>query len=116
MSKKRPSEPAALEPHWFQILLALADRDLHGLGIMNEVLERTGGRMRLWPGMLYRNLGRLTDLGLVVEVEAPEDSTAGGGRPRYFHITPAGRRACAAEAQRLAGFVEVARKKNLLKV
>ena len=52
MSKKRPSEPAALEPHSFQILLALADRDLHGLGIMNEVLERTGGRMRLWPGML----------------------------------------------------------------
>jgi DNA-binding PadR family transcriptional regulator len=116
MSKKRPSEPAALEPHWFQILLALADRDLHGLGIMNDVLERTGGRMRLWPGMLYRNLGRLTDLALVVEVEAPQDSTPGGGRPRYFHITPAGRRACAAEAQRLAGFVEAARRKNLLKV
>lgn len=115
MSTKRLAEPAALEPHWFQILLALADRDLHGLGIMNEVLERTGGRMRLWPGMLYRNLGRLTDLGLVVEVEAPVDSTAGGGRPRYFHITPPGRRACAAEAQRLAGFVAVARKKNLLK-
>ena len=42
MSRKRLSEPAALEPHWFQILLALADQDLHGLGIMNEVLECTG--------------------------------------------------------------------------
>jgi hypothetical protein len=56
MTKTKPVAP--LEPHWFQILLALADRDLHGLAIMNDVLERTGGRMRLWPGMLYRALGR----------------------------------------------------------
>jgi DNA-binding PadR family transcriptional regulator len=107
--------PAPLEPHWFQILLALADRDLHGLAVMNDVLERTGGRMRLWPGMLYRNLGRLVDDGLVAEIEAPADAATGGGRPRFFRITPAGRRACAAEAERLAGFVAVARKKRLLK-
>jgi DNA-binding PadR family transcriptional regulator len=113
----RPKSKAdvALEPHWFQILLALADRDLHGLGIMNEVLERTGGRMRLWPAMLYRNLGRLADLGLVVEVEAPPDAQPGGGRPRFYRITPLGRRAGAAEAQRLAGFVEAAKQKRLLK-
>jgi hypothetical protein len=42
--------PASLPAHWFQILLALADRDLHGLGVMNDVLERTEGQMRLWPG------------------------------------------------------------------
>ena len=109
-----PKKPLPLEPHWFQILLALADRDLHGLAIMNDVLERTGGRMRLWPGMLYRNLGRLADDGLVTEIEAPADAAPGGGRPRYFRITAAGRRACAAEAQRLAGFVDVARRKKLL--
>ena len=40
---------------------------------------------------------------------------SGGGRPRYFRITPAGRRACAAEARRLAGLVAVARQKKLLK-
>ena len=113
-NKKLPS-PVPLEPHWFQILLALADRDLHGLAIMNDVLERTDGRMRLWPGMLYRALGRLADLELVSEIEAPADATAAGGRPRFFRITPAGRRACAAEAERLAGFVEVARRKKLLK-
>jgi DNA-binding PadR family transcriptional regulator len=104
-----------LEPHWFQILLALADRDLHGLAIMNDVLERTDGRMRLWPGMLYRALGRLADLELIVEIEAPRDTSAAGGRPRFFRITAAGRRACAAEAGRLAGFVDVARRKKLLK-
>ena len=115
MSARKSPALAPLEPHWFQILLAVADRDLHGLGIMNDVLERTGGRMRLWPGMLYRALGRLADMNLVVEIEPLEGAAASGGRPRFFRITPAGRRACAAEAERLAGFVEVARRKKLLK-
>jgi DNA-binding PadR family transcriptional regulator len=108
-------DPPALEPHWFQILLALVDRELHGLGIMTEVLERTGGRMRLWPAMLYRNLARLVELELVAEIEAPVGARTGGGRPRFFRITPLGLRACAAEAERLAGFVEAARRKRLLK-
>lgn len=109
------SEPPPLPPHWFQILLALADRDLHGLGVMHEVLERTGGYMRLWPGMLYRNLDRLVSKALIVEIDPPPAAEPGGGSPRYFRITPAGRRACAAEARRLAGFVAVARQKKLLK-
>ena len=104
-----------LPPHWFQILLSIADEDRHGLGIMNDVLERTGQGMKLWPGMLYRNLGKLVDEGLVVEVEAPPGAEAGGGRPRYYRITQAGKRACAAEASRLAGFVEAAKRKKLLK-
>jgi DNA-binding PadR family transcriptional regulator len=112
---KKPDLDASVPPHWFQILLALADRDRHGLAVMNDVLERTGGRMRLWPGMLYRNLSRLVTEGFVVEIDAPEDAETGGGRPRFYRITPLGRRACAAEAQRLAGFVEVARRKKLLK-
>ena len=115
MPGKRTSDVAALPAHWFQILLALADRDLHGLGIMNDVLERTGGAMRLWPGMLYRNLARLVHDGLVVEIAAPKDAEAGGGRPRFYRITPLGRRACADEARRLARFVEAARQKKLLK-
>jgi DNA-binding PadR family transcriptional regulator len=111
---RRPDLPP-LPPHWFQILLALADQDLHGLAIMNDVLERTDGRMRLWPAMLYRNLARLTEQALVAEIEAPARAEIGGGRPRFYRITPLGRRACAAEAQRLAGFVDAARQKKLLK-
>jgi DNA-binding PadR family transcriptional regulator len=109
------ADPPALPPHWFQILLALADHDLHGLGIMTEVLERTGGRMRLWPAMLYRNLGRLAEDGLVVEVEPPKEAVTGGGRPRFYRLTPAGRRACAAEARRLAAFVDAARQKKVIR-
>jgi DNA-binding PadR family transcriptional regulator len=105
----------AIPPHWFQILLALADQDRHGLGIMNDVLERTDGSMKLWPGMLYRNLSKLVDAGLVIEVDTPADAETGGGRPRFYRITALGRRSCAAEAERLAGFVEAARRKKLLK-
>lgn len=112
---KQAPQPPPLSPHWFQILLSLADRDLHGLGIMNDVLERTGGRMRLWPAMLYRNLGRLVDAQLVTQIDAPRDAEPGGGRPRFYRLTPLGRRACAAEAERLAGFVDVARCKRLIK-
>jgi DNA-binding PadR family transcriptional regulator len=105
----------SLPPHWFQILLSLADEDRHGLGIMNDVLERTGGQMKLWPGMLYRNLSRLVEEGLAVEVDAPAGAETGGGRPRFYRITALGRRACAAEAERMAGFVQAARQKKLLK-
>ena len=70
MAKSPPAAPP-LPPHWFQILLSLADRDLHGLAIMNDVLERTDGRMRLWPAMLYRNLARLVSEELVSEIDAP---------------------------------------------
>ena|ERR1017187_8186924 len=108
-----PRETPTLPPHWFQILLALADHDLHGLGVMNEVLERTGGHMRLWPGMLYRNLQRLADEHLIAETSGAP--SPGAGNPRYYRITPAGRRACAAEARRLAEFVAVARDKRLLR-
>src|SRR4051794_41823914 len=89
-----------LLPHWFQILLSLADEDRHGLGIMNDVLERTGGQMKLWPGMLYRNLAKLTETGLLIEVDAPAGAESGGGRPRFYRITAAGKRACAAQAAR----------------
>ena len=105
----------SLPPHWFQILLAVADQDRHGLGIMSDVLDRTGGAMKLWPGMLYRNLAKLVADGLLVEVDAPAGAEPGGGRPRFYHLTPAGRRACAAEAERLAAFVEAARRKKLIK-
>lgn len=114
MGKVREEAPA-LTPHWFHILLSLADQDLHGLAIMNEVLERTDGQMRLWPAMLYRNLGRLVEDGLVVEVDTPPDTDLRGGRPRFYRITPLGRRACAREAERLARFVSEARRKRVLK-
>jgi DNA-binding PadR family transcriptional regulator len=105
--------PPPLPPHWFQMLLALADRDLHGLGVMHDVLERSGGAIRLWPAMLYRNLQRLEHDGLIAETAGPSAPEAGS--PRYYRLTAAGRRACATEAERLASLVAVARTRRILK-
>jgi DNA-binding PadR family transcriptional regulator len=92
------------------MLLALADGDRHGQGIMQAVLDETQGRIRLWPAMLYRNLDQLCEAGLVTEL--PPQPT---GSPRFFRITAKGRRACAAEAARLAAVVETARSKRVLR-
>ena len=109
------SNTRGLPAHWFQILLTLADQDLHGLAITREVYERTEGRMHLWPGKLYGALKNMDDAGLVDAVATPKDFETAGGRPRFYRITALGRRACAAEASRLARFVDVARAKRLIK-
>jgi len=112
MAARRSS--TGLKPHWFQILLALGDHDLHGLEIMNEVLERTDGQMHLWPGQLYGSMKQLADGGFVVEVQPPAEAEHGGGRPRYYSITDEGRRVLVDEVKRLARFVDAARSKNLV--
>jgi DNA-binding PadR family transcriptional regulator len=71
--------------------------------------------MHLWPGKLYGALRDMSDKGLVVESAAPRGFESGGGRPRFYRSTPLGKRACAAEAARLARFVDVARAKRLIK-
>ena len=105
----------SLPEHWFQILLSLAGQDLHGLAITAEVLERTEGRVHLWPGMLYGALKQMTARGYVTETVAPPDAAPGGGKPRFYRLTPRGRTVCSAEAARLARSVETARARRLLK-
>ena len=107
------SSTERLKPHWFHILLSLADRDLHGTAIMEEVLERTDGGVRLWPGMLYGSLRELAGQGLIHEVDAPEGAPTEGGRRRFYGITPEGRLALHEEVERMASFVRVARAKRV---
>ena len=102
-----------MKPQWFHILLSLADRDLHGLAIRDEVLDRTRGEMHLWPAMLYGSLKKLGDMGFIVETEGPSDHDPGGGRPRVFRLTDAGREALSREVGNLARFLEAARSKGM---
>jgi DNA-binding PadR family transcriptional regulator len=108
MTKARPSESfLPLKPHWFHVLLSLADGDQHGYGIVQEVLERTSGKVRLWPATLYGTLKRLIDEDLIEESgerPAPELDDA---RRRYYRLTKPGRRVLAAESQRLEDLVRV---------
>jgi PadR family transcriptional regulator len=108
-------EAQSLPSHWFQILLALAGRDLHGLEITREVFSRTDGVLHLWPGKLYGALKKMTAAGLVTDAKPPRDFQSAGGSPRFYRITEAGRKAVAVEAERLARFVDAARSKRLIK-
>jgi DNA-binding PadR family transcriptional regulator len=99
----------------FQILLSLADEDLHGYGIMRQVAGQTGGRMRLGPGTLYGSIQTLLEGKLIEEVDLREDAKLGHERRRYYHLTSAGRKLARSEAERLAGFLRVARAKKILR-
>jgi DNA-binding PadR family transcriptional regulator len=110
----RRGAPPALTPAAFHILLALADEERHGYGIMLEVAQRTGGAMRLNSGTLYRSIKQLLASGLIVESEERPDPALDDERRRYYRLTAAGRTAAAAEAARLERLVGIARAKHLL--
>src|SRR5271166_3201187 len=99
----------------FQILLSLAGEDLHGYGIMRQVAEQTSGRMRLGPGTLYSSIQSLLEEKFIEEVDAREDAKLGHERRRYYRLTSLGRKLARAEADRLAGWLRVARAKKILR-
>jgi DNA-binding PadR family transcriptional regulator len=101
-----------MKPHWFHILLSLADSDLHGTAIMEEVLERTDGQLRLWPGKLYGALREMTEAGLLCEVDPPEGAPTEGGKRRFYSITAQGRRALSEEVEEMAAIVRLAAAKG----
>jgi len=96
----------------FHILLALAGRDMHGLGIAAEVERATDGSIELGPGTLYRSLHEMAGAGLIEEV-APTEPGA-DPRRKYYRITLTGRGKVASEAERLERIVALARKRRLL--
>jgi len=99
----------------FQILLSLADEDLHGYGIMRQVAEQTGGRMRLGPGTLYGSIQTLLEAKLIEEVDLRADEKLGQERRRYYRLTSAGRKLARSEAERLADLLRVARAKKIFR-
>jgi len=101
MTSPEPQQPTTpLKPVEFLVLVVLADRPLHGYGIVQEVDARTGGRVRLRPGDVYRVIYRLGERGLLQESgrRAADD---GNERRTYYRITAVGRRVVTAEAEML---------------
>jgi DNA-binding PadR family transcriptional regulator len=107
---KRPPLPESflpLKPHWFHVMLSLVGEEQHGYGIMQEVLARTGGKVRLWPATLYGTLKRLIDADLIEESGGRPEPDLDDARRRYYRLTRLGRRVIEAESRRLEELVRL---------
>jgi DNA-binding PadR family transcriptional regulator len=98
---------ASLKPHFFYILLALAEGESHGLAIARDVQALSGGGVRLWPATLYGSLDELRSRKWIEELdEHPEEESE---RKRYYRLTRTGRAALTDEAERLGRLARLAR-------
>lgn len=98
----------------YQILVALADADRHGYGILKEIEDGSGGAVRPSTGALYLALQRLEDAGFVEESPERPDPEEDDARRRYYRLTAAGRGAAEEESRHLADMVRLAAEKRLL--
>ena len=101
-----------LRTNWFHILLSLVGGEQHGYGIMQEVLERTGRKVRLWPATLYGSLKRLIEAGLIEESSERPAVEFDDARRRYYRLTRLGRRVLDAESERLQELVRILQSKR----
>jgi DNA-binding PadR family transcriptional regulator len=109
-SKQNPPLSSAT----LHILLALAGGDLHGYGIIQEIISNSEGNYRVGPGTLYDNLKKLMDAGWVTDVRKSPSSKAGSSSSkeddrRFYTLTKEGRVVFATEVERLQNVVKVAK-------
>jgi DNA-binding PadR family transcriptional regulator len=111
MARTIEGDPESLLPlptAVFHILVALADRERHGYGVMQDIAVRTEGKIRLSPGTLYGSIKRMLEQGLIRESDERPDPALDDERRRYYGLTPFGRRVAGAETERLSKLVSQA--------
>lgn len=111
---KEPQAFLPLTPAVFNILLALADGEKHGYGIMLEVERNTEGQVSMGPGTLYGSIKRMLAAGMIEESDERPDPDLDDQRRRYYRLLGLGQRILEAEASRLAGQVAIAQAKHVL--
>jgi DNA-binding PadR family transcriptional regulator len=109
MANPDPETLLPLPSVTFHILMALASGDRHGYGVIQDVAQRTGGKLKLGAGTLYRSLQRMLEQGLIVETGDRPDPESDDERRRYYRITLYGESVARAEARRLTELVRFAR-------
>lgn len=102
-----------LPPPVLYILLCLAEGERHGYAIMQDISQRSGGRIQMGPGTLYTSLQRALEAGYVSEARLRrEDERSARGRQPY-RLTAAGRQAARRELARLDAVMRMARNARL---
>ena len=102
-------ESAPISPQVFHILLALASGDQHGYAIMQDIADRTDGKIRLSPGTLYGSIKRMLEQGLITELRESQRPKQDDARRRYYRLTALGRKAVWDESKRMAQLLAQAR-------
>jgi DNA-binding PadR family transcriptional regulator len=105
MPSRKPESFLPLRSHWFQILVSLVGGERHGYAIMQDVLARTDGKVRLWPATLYGSLKRLIEEDLIAESGERPAPEFDDSRRRYYRLTPLGERVVDLESERLRELV-----------
>src|SRR6186997_2674742 len=103
--RRDPDALLPLRPVAYQVLLALADGERHGYGIVQDIGQRTAARMALEPGNLYRTLKWMLDHQLIEESDRRPAPDLDDQRRRYYRITRFGWRVGVAETSRLEALV-----------
>jgi DNA-binding PadR family transcriptional regulator len=103
-----------LPPATFHILMAVAQDDRHGYGIIQDIAERTGGELKLSAGTLYRSIQRMLEQGLITETDDRPAPEFDDERRRYYRITAFGTAVARAETRRMSRLVRMARTQGLL--
>jgi len=105
MTKNTPLTPAVLH-----ILLSLSKEERHGYGIMKQVEADSQGKVNMGPGTLYGSISRMIEAGLIRESDKKVDPEMDDERRIYYGITALGQKALAAELDRYAEVVAIAKK------
>jgi DNA-binding PadR family transcriptional regulator len=114
MTEIDPQRFMPLKAQWFHILLSLAGGEQHGYAIMQEVLNLTTGKVRLWPATLYGSIKRLIEAGLIEESDERPAPELDDARRRYYRLTRLGKRVLDAECERLQKLVRAVRVKQAM--
>jgi DNA-binding PadR family transcriptional regulator len=111
--RRLPQHHLPLSVPVFQILLSLADCDLHGYAIIQDIRDRTEGEVELTASTLYAAIKRLLDAGLIDELDTRPTSALDDPRRRYYRITTTGLDVARLEIARLERTLKMARQKKL---
>ncbi|MFJ6671284.1 PadR family transcriptional regulator [Actinosynnema sp. NPDC091369] len=103
---------AALREPTFLILTALAARPQHGYGILLDVEEISGGRVKLRAGTLYTALDRLSADGWVA---VDREQVVDGRLRRYYRLTDEGAARLETEVQRMRAHTRAAERRLRLR-
>jgi DNA-binding PadR family transcriptional regulator len=114
MTETDPQAFLPLKTQWFHVMLSLAGGEQHGYGIMQDVFNRTTGKVRLWPATLYGSIKRLIEAELIEESNERPAPELDDARRRYYRLTALGTRVLDAECERLQELVRAIQVKRAM--